>query len=77
MTDLKGLLNRRRVTQAQLSQALGSRSRASELMTGKRLLTKEQIVILNGAFGISVKALFAAAVKPPMKDAQPVRDPSR
>jgi HTH-type transcriptional regulator/antitoxin HigA len=64
MSALAQLLTRRKKTQRQLAVLIGSRSRASELMTGKRYLTKDQIALLNQEWGIGVTALFAVSFPP-------------
>lgn len=48
-------------SQADLANLLGSRSRASEILSGKRGLTLEQIRILHKAWGIPLLSLVGDA----------------
>ncbi|WP_424140246.1 helix-turn-helix domain-containing protein [Roseomonas chloroacetimidivorans] len=52
--DLRGF------NQTDLAMALGSRSRASEVLSGKRELTLDQIGRLHAAWGIPVELLIPA-----------------
>lgn len=52
--DLRGL------GQSDLAAALGSRSRASEVLAGKRDLTLDQISRLHAAWGIPIELLVPA-----------------
>lgn len=47
-------------TQAELASLLGSKSRASEILSGKRRLTLEMIQAISAAWRISVAALVPA-----------------
>lgn len=52
--DLKGL------TQADLGRLLGSRSRASEILSGRRGLTPRMMVKLHRAWGVPAESLLKA-----------------
>lgn len=52
-------MDRKGLGQADLAELLGSRSRASEILNGRRDLTLPQIRLLSKAWGIPVHALVA------------------
>lgn len=52
-------MDRRGLGQSDLAELLGSRSRASEILRGRRDLTLPQIRLLSKAWGIPVQALVA------------------
>lgn len=54
-------MDRRGLGQTDLAELLGSRSRASEILKGRRDLTLPQIRLLSKAWGIPVQALVAEA----------------
>jgi HTH-type transcriptional regulator/antitoxin HigA len=49
------------LTQADLAQLLGSKSRASEVLSRRRRLTMEQVSLLHRAWGIPADALLLPA----------------
>jgi antitoxin component HigA of HigAB toxin-antitoxin module len=52
-------MDRKGLAQSDLAELLGSRSRASEILSGRRDLTLPQIRLLSKAWGIPVQALVA------------------
>jgi antitoxin component HigA of HigAB toxin-antitoxin module len=52
-------MDRKGLAQSDLAELLGSRSRASEILSGRRELTLPQIRLLAKAWGIPVQALVA------------------
>ena len=52
-------MDRQGFGQSDLAQLLGSRSRASEVLNGRRELTLQQIRLLSKAWGIPAQALIA------------------
>lgn len=54
-------MDRRGLGQSDLAELLGSRSRASEILSGRRELTLPQIRLLSKAWGIPVQALIVEA----------------
>jgi len=50
-------------TQAQLAKVLGSRSRASELLAGQRVLSKSMMAKINKAWGVPLDDLMPLALK--------------
>lgn len=51
-------MDRKGLGQSDLAELLGSRSRASEILSGRRDLTLPQIRLLSKAWGIPVQALI-------------------
>jgi len=51
-------MDRKGLAQSDLAELLGSRSRASEILNGRRDLTLPQIRLLSKAWGIPVQALI-------------------
>lgn len=51
-------MDRKGLAQSDLAELLGSRSRASEILSGRRDLTLPQIRLLSKAWGIPVQALI-------------------
>ena len=51
-------LEERGMGQADLARLLGSRSRASEMLSRRRAITKEQAHVLHGALGIPAEVLI-------------------
>jgi|SRR5580658_522376 HTH-type transcriptional regulator/antitoxin HigA len=58
-------------TQADLAKLLGSRSRASEILSRKRLLTMEMAVKLHRAWRIPAECLLSEPVGGPVSSARP------
>lgn len=54
-------MDRKGLAQSDLAELLGSRSRASEILSGRRDLTLPQIRLLSKAWGIPVQALIVEA----------------
>lgn len=52
-------MDRRGLGQSDLAELLGSRSRASEILSGRRALTLPQIRLLSKTWGIPVQVLVA------------------
>ena len=52
-------MDRQGLGQSDLADLLGSRSRASEILNGRRELTLAQIRVLSRSWGIPVQALIA------------------
>lgn len=61
---LASLLMRFGRTQKELGKLLGSRSRASELITAQRYMTKAQIAIIHETWGLPIESLFLASLEP-------------
>lgn len=55
-------MDRQGLGQSDLAELLGSRSRASEILSGRRELTLPQIRLLSKAWSIPVQALVVEAV---------------
>ena len=58
---LHATLEQRGATQRDLAELLGSRSRASEVLSGKRALTAAQAMRINEAWGAPLDALLRPA----------------
>lgn len=56
-------------TQTDLAKLLGSRSKAAEILSGKRSLSKAQIATLSDAWGIPARSLLGPAICPAKTDA--------
>ena len=54
-------MDRQGLGQSDLAELLGSRSRASEILNGRRELTLAQIRLLSKAWGVPAQALIAEA----------------
>ena len=57
---LKASMDNRGLTQADLSRLLGSSSRAAEVLSGKRELSKAMIRALVGEWGLDANTLIGA-----------------
>ena len=56
---IRFVMDRRGLGQSDLAELLGSRSRASEILNGRRELTLPQIRLLSKSWGIPAQALIA------------------
>ncbi|MBU4433684.1 MAG: helix-turn-helix domain-containing protein [Alphaproteobacteria bacterium] len=56
--SIRFAMDRKGLGQSDLAELLGSRSRASEILSGRRDLTLPQIRLLSKAWGIPVQALI-------------------
>lgn len=56
-------------TQSDLARLIGSRSRAAEILSGKRSMSKAQIATISDAWGIPARSLIGRPAEPPMGSA--------
>ena len=59
---LREVMRMRGLTQSDLAGLLGSRSRASEVLSGKRWLSSEQAWALHAAWGVPLELLMRPAI---------------
>ncbi len=65
LAALRATMAARGLAQRDLAKLLGSRSRASEILHGKRGLSRAQCRVLHERWGIPLAALLGPAVPPP------------